>query len=46
MTAVEFERVFEGVEALACGFVAAVGYPAIGLQEDCRAEETVAVPPI
>lgn len=46
MAAEDAERVFELVEALAGGFVAAVDEPAIGLQEDRRAEVAVAVPPI
>src|SRR3954452_5513685 len=46
VAAVEAERVLELVEALAGIFVAAVGEPAIGLQEDRRPEELVRIPPV
>src|SRR5581483_9943725 len=46
VAAVQPERVFERVEALAGLFVAAVGEPAIGLQQDRRSEIALAVPPI
>src|SRR5471030_3190389 len=46
VAAIEPERVLELVEALALGFVAAVGDPAIGLQQDGRAEIAVAAPPV
>src|SRR5204863_1599334 len=46
MAAVEPERVFEPVEPLAGFLVAAVGDPAIGLQQHRRPEIALAVPPI
>src|SRR3569623_772731 len=46
MTAIEAERILELVEPLAGHLVAAVGEPAIGLEQDRRTEELVAVPPI
>src|SRR5471032_2709953 len=46
VAAVEPERILELVEALALGFVAAVGDPAIGLQQDGGTEITVAAPPV
>src|ERR1043165_3170392 len=46
VAAIEPERVLEIVEALALGFVAAVGQPAIGLKQDGRAEIAVAAPPV
>src|SRR4028118_839257 len=42
----EAERVFQLVEALAGIFVAAVGEPAEGLEQDCGAEEAVRIPPL
>src|SRR4030065_2267962 len=38
-------RVFQVVEALAGGMVARVGGGAVGLQQPCRADELVRVPP-
>ena len=46
VAAIEAERVLELVEPLAGRLVAAVGEPAIGLEQDRRAEELVGVPPI
>src|SRR5689334_1744004 len=46
VAAIEPERVLELVEPLARMLVAAVGQPAIGLQQDGGAEIAVAVPPI
>src|SRR5215472_11102578 len=46
VAAVEPERVLERVQALAGHLVAAVGDPAIGLQEDRRTQVAVAVPPV
>src|SRR6202040_454029 len=46
MAAIEPERVFEPVEALAGALIAAVSEPAIGLQQDRRAEIAVLVPPV
>src|SRR6185437_5729777 len=46
MAAIEAERVLEQIEPLAGILVAAVGDPAIGLQQDSRPEIPVAVPPI
>src|SRR5713101_3283467 len=46
VAAIEPERVLEPVEALAGALVAAVGEPAVGLQQDRRAEIAVLVPPI
>src|SRR6185503_597574 len=46
VAAVKSERILERVEALAGRFVAAVGDPAIGLEQDGGAEELVGVPPI
>src|SRR5436305_13452424 len=46
VAAIETERVLEPVEALAGTLIAAVGEPAIGLQQDRRAEILVLVPPI
>src|SRR6185369_16014735 len=46
VTAIEAEWIFEAVEPLAGGFVAAVGEPAIGLQQDGRSEEAILVPPV
>src|SRR5688572_16317514 len=46
VAAIEPERIFELVEPLALIFVAAVGEPAIGLEQDCGPQEAIAVPPI
>src|SRR6185503_16616524 len=46
VTAIEAERILEPIESLAGRFVAAVGQPAIGLEQDRRPEELVRVPPI
>src|SRR3954468_3989619 len=46
VAAVETERVLEIVEPLALGLVTAVGQPAIGLQQNGRAEIAVAAPPV
>ena len=46
VAAVQAERIFEIVEPVAGGLVAAVADPAIGLQQRRRAEIAVAVPPI
>ena len=46
MAAIEPERVLEPVEALAGALIAAVGEPAIGLQQDRQAEIAVLVLPV
>src|SRR5688572_12135810 len=46
VAAVEAERILELVEPLALHLVAAVGEPAIGLEQDGGAEEAVRIPPI
>src|SRR5262245_10696906 len=46
VAAIEAERVLEIVEPLAGRLVAAVGDPAIGLQQDRRAKIAVAAPPV
>src|ERR1700720_3560105 len=46
VAAIEPERALEPVEALASALIAAVGEPAIGLQQDRRAEIAVLVPPV
>ena len=46
VASVEPERVFEAVEPLACGLVAAVDEPPVRLEEHGGPEETVAVPPV
>src|ERR1700674_3947791 len=46
VAAVEAERVFELVEALASPLVAAVGDPSIGLQQHRRPQIALAVPPV
>src|SRR5216684_1212981 len=46
VAAVEPERIFQLVEPLALGLVAAVGQPAIGLQQDGGPEIALAGPPV
>src|SRR3954447_21772514 len=46
VAAIEAERILELVEPLAGLLVAAVGEPAIGLEQDGGAEEAVRIPPI
>ena len=46
MTTIEAEWVFQFIEAFACHFIAAIGEPTIGLEEDCRAKKLVRIPPI
>src|SRR4051812_44136496 len=46
VAAIEPKRILERVEALAGRFVAAVGKPAVGLDQDCRPQKLVGVPPI
>src|SRR5438552_4158739 len=46
VTAIQTERVLELVKPRAGFLVAAVGEPAIGLEQDRRAEKFVRVPPI
>src|SRR5882724_6177032 len=46
MAAIEAEWVLEAVEPLAGALVATVGKPAVGLQQDRRAEIFVLVPPV
>src|SRR6202008_700265 len=46
VAAIEAEGIFQLVEPLAGHLVAAVRQPAIGLEQDCRAEELVGVPPV
>src|SRR3546814_17505238 len=45
VAAVQLERLFQIVQALAGSFVARVADPAVGLQQDRRAEVLLAVPP-
>src|SRR4029078_8624741 len=46
VAAIEPERVLEVVESLALGLVAAVGEPAVGLQQDGGTEIAIAAPPV
>src|SRR6478735_6371807 len=46
VAAIEPERVFEPVQPLAGVLVAGVGKPAVGLQQDRRAEILVLIPPV
>src|SRR5271166_2640012 len=46
VAAIEPERVLEPVETLAGALISAVGEPAVGLQQDRRAEIAVLVPPV
>src|SRR5215475_6572456 len=46
VAAIEPERVLELVQPLAPGLVAAIRQPALGLQQDGRAQVALAVPPI
>src|SRR5690606_12385497 len=46
VAAVEAERVFQIVEPFSGGLVARIDEPAVGLQQDCRAEIAVTVPPV
>src|SRR3954465_9501006 len=46
VAAIEAERILELVQPLAGHLLAAVGEPAIGLEQDGRAEEAVRIPPI
>src|SRR5712672_3175090 len=46
VAAIEPERILELVEPLARGLVAAVGEPAVGLQQDGGAEVALAGPPV
>ena len=46
VAAVQFERVFQFVESLPGGLVAAIGDPAVSLQQHGRAQIAVAIPPI
>src|SRR3546814_1813470 len=46
VAAIEAERVLKLIQPFARHFVTAVGQPAIGLQQDRRAEEAVGVPPL
>src|SRR5208337_2246922 len=46
VTAIEAERVIEPIQALAGALIAAVGKPAVGLEQDRRAEILVLVPPV
>src|SRR5947208_3928240 len=46
MAAIETELVLKPVEAFAGALITAVGEPAIGLQQDRRAEIAVLVPPV
>ena len=43
---IEPERIFQLVEPLALGLVAAIGDPAIGLQQNGRAQIALAAPPL
>ena len=46
VAAIETERILEPVEALAGALITTVGKPAVGLQQDRRAEILVLVPPV
>src|SRR5690606_29926704 len=46
VAAIQAERVFQFVQTRASVLVAAVDNPAVGLQQDGRAEITVTVPPV
>src|ERR1700747_844113 len=46
VAAIEPERILEAVEPLTRALIAAVGKPAIGLQQDRRTEILVLVPPV
>src|ERR1700745_2809752 len=46
MAAIEAERVLEPIEALAGALIAAVGKPAVRLQQDRWTEITVRIPPV
>lgn len=46
VAAIQLERIFEIVEAIAGHFVAAIDNPAVGLQQNGGAEIAVGVPPI
>src|SRR6516165_2937 len=46
VAAVEPERIFQPIKALAGVLIAAVGEPAVGLQQDRRAKIAVLVPPV
>jgi hypothetical protein len=46
VAAIQAERILKIVEPLALRLIAGVDKPAIGLQQDRRAEIAVAVPPV
>ncbi len=46
VAAIELEWVFKVIETLSSRFVAAVDQPAISMEQGCRAEIFVAIPPI
>src|SRR5690349_21257052 len=46
VAAIEAERILEPIKALSGALIAAVGKPAIRLQQDRRAEIAVLVPPV
>jgi len=45
MAAIEPERILKRVEAFTSGFIAAVYEPSVGLQQHCRPQVAVGVPP-
>ena len=46
MAAIQFEWIFEGIQALAGSFIPTIDNPAVGLQQRRRPQITVAVPPL
>ena len=46
VAAVEFKRIFQRIEAFARRFIAAVDQPTVRLQQNCRAQIFIAIPPI
>jgi hypothetical protein len=46
VAAIQLERIMQIIQPLACGLVAAVDDPAIGMQQRCRAKVAIAIPPV
>jgi len=46
MTPIKPERIFQGIQSFACCLIAAIRKPPVRLKENCRTQETVAVPPM
>ena len=46
VAAVQFEWILKIVQTLACGFIAAVDDPAVGVQQRCWTEVAIAIPPV